>query len=181
MIDCNTGEQVYDWAGYEKQDAQGKRCCDLSDSYNGAEIGIESNMGEAAILEVERLGYGDRLYKGLDVQTQRDVEEGKKSLRDALKAARPGLNMTERVKRLIINLFEQAWRQDEFKCCAEEVIDEARVFVQDGNSLGAKSGYHDDRIMANAACWFLVTTSKVGPPDFISSGQKQGFSKLKGY
>jgi hypothetical protein len=181
VIDCTTGEQVYDWAGYEKQDAQAKRVCGLSDTYNGAEIGIESNMGEAAILEVERLGYGDRLYRQIDVQTQRDIDEGKLSSSEARKRARPGLNMTERVKRLIINQFEQAWRQGEFKACAEEVIDEARVFVQTGNTMGAKSGYHDDRIMANAICWFLVTTSQIGVPDFASSGQKQGFAKLKGY
>jgi len=45
VIDLNTGEQVHAWKGYEKQDSQGKRCCELSKQYNGADIGIESNMG----------------------------------------------------------------------------------------------------------------------------------------
>jgi len=181
VIDCHTGEDVHQGAGYEKQDAQGKRVCELSDKYNGARIVIESNMGEAAILEAERLGYGDRLYKQIDVQTERDIKEGKISTRDAHAKARPGLNMTERVKRLVINEFEKAWRQGDFKCAYQELIEEARVFVQTGNTMGAKSGYHDDRIMGIAIGWYVVVTDQIGPVDFKSSGQKQGFARLKGY
>jgi len=181
VIDRTTGEDVHQGAGYEKQDAQGKRVVALSEEYNAARIVIESNMGEAAILEVERLGYGHRLYKQIDVQTERDIKDGKISTRDAEAKARPGLNMTERIKRLVINEFEKAWREGDFKCGHQELIDEARVFVQIGNTMGAKSGYHDDRIMGIAIGWFVVVTEKVGPPSFKSSGQKQGFAMARGY
>lgn len=181
VIDCNTGEDVHQGAGYEKQDSQGKRMCELSDAYNGARIVIESNMGEAAILEVERLGYGHRLYKQIDVQTERDIKDGKISTKDANAKARPGLNMTERVKRLVISEFEKAWRQGDFKCGHQELIEEARVFVQIGNSMGAKSGYHDDRIMGIAIGWYVAVTDRVGPISFMSSGVKQDFSKLSGF
>jgi hypothetical protein len=181
VIDRTTGEQVYFWAGYKKQDAQGADCCELSDRYNDAEIVIESNMGEAAILEIERLGYGHRLYKYLDTQTQRDIDDGKISMRDAYERARPGLPMTERLKRLAIGLFEKAWREGEFKASSEGLCEEAKVFVQTGDKMGAKSGYHDDEIMCNCIGWFVVVTSQVGVVGFKSSGVKQASAQARGY
>jgi hypothetical protein len=181
IIDCNTGEQVCEEGGIKKQDFQGRRCCELSDKYNSAEIGIESNMGEAAILEVEALGYGHRLYKHIDAQTQRDVSDGKISYREAWLRARPGLALTDRMKRLVINNFEKAWRKGDFKCASEGLIEEARVFVQNGDQMAAKSGHHDDRIMASAECWYLVENSRVGSPEHVSTGEKIGSAYLGGY
>jgi hypothetical protein len=172
VVDCNTGEQVHGEGGIKKQDAQAKRCCELSDQYNAAEIGIESNMGEAAILEVERLGYGHRLYKHIDAQTERDIADGKISYLDALKKAKPGLPMTDRLKRLVINEFEKAWRTNEYKCADQTQIDEAFTFVQNGNVMEAKSGHHDDSIMAGACCWYLVMYGRIGAPGYRSSGEK---------
>ncbi len=181
VIDRVTGEDVHQWAGYEKQDAQGKRVCDLSDQYNGAEIVIESNMGEAAILECENRGYGHRLYRDITPQMERDIKDGKMTMREAMNRARPGVNMSERVKRLVINLFEKAWREGDFKCAHQELIDEARVFVQVGITMAAKSGHHDDRIMGCAIGWYVVVTSSVGVPDFRSTGVKMGSAMLKGF
>jgi hypothetical protein len=179
--DRNTGEHVFYWTGFIKQDAQGAKCCELSDQYNDAEIVIESNMGEAAILECERLGYGHRLYRYIDAQTQRDINEGKVSMLDALERARPGLPMTDRLKRLAVGLFEKAWRQGEFKTCSQSLIEEAKVFVQNGNSMGAKSGYHDDEIMANIIAWFIVVTSYVAKVEFLTSGEKLPSASVRGY
>lgn len=181
VIDRGTGEDVHQWAGYEKQDAQAKRVCGLSDKYNGAEIVIESNMGEAAILECENSGYGHRLYRDTTPQMERDVKDGKKTMRQVLAEARPGVQMTDRIKRLVINLFEKAWREGDFKCAHQEMIEEAQVFVQTGNTMGARSGYHDDRIMGGAIGWYVVCTSSVGVPDFKATGQKLGSSMLKGF
>jgi hypothetical protein len=181
VIDRNTGEHVHRWAGYAKQDAQAKSCCELSDAYNDAEIVIESNMGEAAILEVERLGYGHRLYKAIDVQTQRDIDQGKLTMQEAMLRSRPGLVMTERMKRLVIGLLEKAWREGEFKTCSQELCEESRVFVQNGERMEAKSGYHDDEIMAVAIGWYVVVTSYVGKIEFKSTGIKQGSALASGY
>lgn len=181
VIDRTTGEQVHSWSGYEKQDSQGARCCKLSDEYNDAEIVIESNMGEAAILECERLGYGHRLYRYIDAQTQREVDEGKISMLDALERARPGLPMTDRLKRLAVGLFEKAWREGEFKASSEVLVEEAKVFVQTGDKMGAKSGYHDDEVMTNLIAWFVVITSYVGKVDFKSSGAKLPSASLGAY
>jgi hypothetical protein len=179
--DCHTGEQVFEWDGYKKQDAQAAHCCELSDKYNGAEIGIESNMGEAAILEVEHLGYGHRLYKHIDAQTERDIRDGKITYYEAWLRAKPGLPMTERMKRLIINDFERDWRTGDFKCSSETLIAEAQVFVQDGERMGAKSGYHDDSVMANAGCRYLVNRSRTGSVSFRSSGQKLPSTGARAY
>lgn len=181
VLDRLTGEQVYSWTGYEKQDQQAKRCCDLSDAYFGAEIVIESNMGEAAILEVENCGYGHRLYKYITVQAQRDVDDGRKSMRQAMDEARPGLPMTEKVKRTAISLMEKAWRQGEFQACSETLVGEAQVFVQTGNTMGAKSGFHDDEVMAVAIGIFVLSTDSVGAAGYKSSGTKLGSAKAKGY
>lgn len=181
VIDRFTGEQVYSWRGWEKQDEQGKRCCELSDKFFGADIVIESNMGEAAIIEVEKLGYGHRLYKYIDVQTQRDIDNGKISMMAAIERARPGLPMTEKIKRTAITLFEKAWREGEFQPCSQNLCDEAVVFVQNGNKMEAKSGFHDDEIMACSFGWFVIETDYIGASGYKSSGQKYGSAKMKGY
>jgi len=181
VIDRVTGEDVYQWAGYEKQDAQARRICDLSDRYNAAEIVIESNMGEAAIIECENRGYGHRLYRDITPQMERDITDGKMTTREAMTRARPGVQMGERMKRLCIGLFEKAWREGDFKCAHQELIDEARVFVQVGNSMEAKSGYHDDRVMGCAIGWYVVVTSSVGVPDFRATGEKLGSAQLSGF
>lgn len=181
VIDCHTGEQVYGEGGIKKQDAQALRCCEISNDYNSAEIGIESNMGEAAILEVENLGYGHRLYKHIDAQTERDIRDGKISYIEALKKAKPGLPMTDRLKRLIINQFEKAWRTGEYKCADQKQIDEARVFVQEGNTMGAKSGHHDDSIMSGAGCWYLVENGRIGTPGYKSTGEKNESAMMHAY
>lgn len=181
VIDRFTGEQVHCWRGYEKQDGQGKRCCDLSDKYFGADIVVESNMGEGVIIEIENLGYGHRLYRYIDVQTQRDVDDGKISMMQAIERARPGLPMTDKVKRTAITLFEKAWREGEFKASSQNLCDEAVVFVQNGNKMEAKSGFHDDEIMACAIGWFVIETDYIGKASFKSSGQKLGSARMKGY
>ena len=181
VIDRLTGEQVYSWRGYEKQDAQGKRCCQLSDKYFGAEIVIESNMGEAAIIECENLGYEHRLYKYIDVQTQRDIDAGKVSQWDAEKRARPGLPMTDRLKRNAVSQFEKAWREEEFKACSQNLCDESAVFVQNGNKMEAKSGFHDDEIMACIINWFVIETDVISKPEYKSTGRKLGSAAMKGF
>ena len=181
--DCNTGDQVYEEGGIKKQDWQGLRCCELSDKYNAAEIGIESNFGEAAILEVENLGYGHRLYRHIDAQTQRDINENKITYRDAIAKAKPGLPMlgSPRSKRFFVNRFERAWRTGDFKPCSQVLCDEAKVFIQDGEQMCAKSGYHDDSVMANVGCRYLVENSRTGTVDYASTGEKLGSAQLGAY
>lgn len=181
VIDRFTLEQVYSWRGWEKQDSQGRRCCDLSDKYFGADIVIESNMGEAAIIECENLGYEHRLYKYIDVQTQRDIDSGKVSMMDAMQRARPGLPMTEKVKRTSIMMLEKTWREDEFKTCSQNLCDEATVFVQNGNKMEAKSGFHDDEIMTCAMGVFVIKTDYIGKASFASTGQRIGSARMKGF
>lgn len=181
VIDRFTLEQVYSWRGWEKQDSQGRRCCNLSDKYFGAEIVIESNMGEAAIIEVENRGYEHRLYKYIDVQTQRDIDNGKISMMAAMERARPGLPMTEKTKRTAIMMLEKTWREGDFKTCSQNLCDEAAVFVQDGNKMSAKAGFHDDEVMTCAMGVFVIQTDYIGKASFASSGQKIGSARMKGF
>lgn len=181
VLDRFTNEQVYSWRGWERQDAQGKRCCEMSDKYFGAEIAVESNMGEGVILEVENLGYGHRLYRYIDVQTQRDVDDGRITMMQAIERARPGLPMTDKVKRTAITMLEKAWREGDFRPCSQNVCDEAVVFVQNGNKMEAKSGYHDDEIMACAIGQFIIETDYVGKAGYASSGQKLGSARMGGF
>lgn len=181
VIDRQSGDQVYSWRGFERQDGQGKRCCELSDLYFGADIVVESNMGEGVIIEIENRGYEHRLYKYIDVQTMRDVENGKVSMMDAMRRARPGLPMTEKVKRTAITQFEKAWREGEFRACSQNLCDEAVVFVQNGNKMEAKSGYHDDEVMACAFGWFVIEHDQTGKASYSSSGQKLGSARMGGF
>ena len=181
VIDAHTGEQVYSWSGIEKQDLQARRACNLSDKFFGADLVIESNAGEAAIIECENLGYEHRLYRHISVESQREVDNGKTSMRQAIERARPGVVMTDRLKRLIISLLEKAWRDGDFKASSQALCDEATVFVQNGNKMEAKSGYHDDLIMATALAYYVVETDFVGKMSFASAGNKLGSAKLGGF
>lgn len=181
VINRLTGEQVYSWRGWEKQDALAKRCCDLSDKYFGADIVIESNQGEAAILECEKLGYEHRLYRYISVQTQRDIDNGKISMQKAMEQARPGLPMTDQIKRFAASRFEKAWREGGFSACSENLCTETQTFVQNGNKMEAKSGFHDDEIMACLICWYVIETDYIGKASHQSSGQKLGSAKMGGF
>ncbi len=99
----------------------------------------------------------------------------------AMERSRPGINMTDRIKRLIIAMLEKAWREGDFKACSSVLCDEAAVFVQNGNKMEAKSGYHDDLIMATALAFYVAETGSVGKISFASSGQKQSSAKMKGF
>src|SRR5260370_23571469 len=99
-------------------------------------------MGEAAILECENRGYGHRLYRDITPQMERDIKDGKMTMRGAMNRARPGVNMSERVKRLGINLFEKPWREGDFQYALHELIDDAPVFGQLGMPMAGKSGHH---------------------------------------
>ena len=181
VISCHTGEQLWGEHGVRKQDWQALRCVELSDKYNGAEIGIERNKGEAAILEVERLGRGHRLYREIDAELERDIAENKITFQDAWEKAKPGINLTDRKKRLYINSFEKAWRTGDYKCADQYVIDEAMVFIQDGEAFHAKSGYNDDSILSSCECWYLVEHSRTGPAGYISSGEKLSSAMISAY
>lgn len=181
VLDRFTGEQVYSWRGYCKQDEQAKKCCELSDRYFGSDIVIEANMGEAVILECERLGYEHRLYRHINVETQRDVDDGRITMRQAMERSRPGIVMTERIKRLAISMLEQSWREGNFKASSQNLCDEAVVFVQNGNKMEAKSGYHDDEIIAVALGVYVIETDFVGKASYKSSGVKLGSAKLQGF
>lgn len=111
----------------------------------------------------------------------RDVENGKVSMMDAMRRARPGLPMTEKVKRTAITQFEKAWREGEFRACSQNLCDEAVVFVQNGNKMEAKSGYHDDEVMACAFGWFVIEHDQTGKASYASSGRKIGSATMGAY
>jgi hypothetical protein len=174
-------EEVYYEGNIKKQDYQGQRCCDLSDQYNGAEIGIERNKGEASILEVERLGRGHRLYRQIDPDLQRRIDDGELSYQEALERAKAGLYINDRMKRLIINELEIDWRRGEYRPASQGFVDESRVFVQDGEKMGAKSGYHDDEVMCAAGGNYIAKRSRGGSPDFAATGEKLASAQMGAY
>lgn len=102
-------------------------------------------------------------------------------MRQAMERARPGLPMTDKIKRLCISLLEDAWREGRFKACSQVLCDEAAVFVQNGNKMEARSGYHDDLLMATAFGFYVVETEFIGKPEFFSSGKKLGSATMKGF
>jgi hypothetical protein len=174
-------EEVFFEGGIKKQDWQGRRCTEVSSDYNAAEIVVERNKGEASILEIERLGFAHRLYRYIDPDLEREIRDGKITYQEALERARPGLPMTERIKRLATDELEMDWRRGEYRPASPGFVEEAQTFIQNGEKREAKSGYTDDEIMAATIGNYIGKRSRGGMPDFASSGEKIDSAKAGAY
>ncbi len=160
VLDIHTGRQCYERVLKLSPDLLAVPLSKLSDQYNGAMIVVERNgPGIATIIKLIDMGYEERLYKQLSKKQWRQVEDGDKSLEEALRNAQHGFPTTLETKPLIGVKLEEGIRTGELGLSSEDFCTEARTVVWfDDKSWGALQGYHDDRVIALAIGWYVSRT-----------------------
>jgi len=139
------------WHGHMDPDLLGMEAVWLARYYNGALLAPESNNhGIAVIGAIRRAGYG-RIYR------QRDPDTGRLS-------ERWGFLTTARTKPLAVNALARYIREDAARLRDRGLIKECMDYEYDekGHS-NARSGSHDDRVMAMAIAVYAAQDVGRGP------------------
>ena len=156
VLDIWTGRQAFEEKLWRAPDSLAHRVAEVSDLYNGARIVVErNNTGYATISTLKDFGYADRLYKHLDAQQRRAVEDSRKELEKALEEARYGFPTKRSTSR-----WGHGPRGGSQKAT---LIYGVRSFVpgdgrywDDPSSFAALPGYEDDLFMALAIGWYVL-------------------------
>ena len=155
VVDLNTGLQAKEIVTRDKPEVFAQTLCDLSDSYNGANLIVERNgLGLAVVNAIVRNGYEDRLFRQLTAAQKRSVDDGSMSAQEAWEAAQPGLQTTTVTKQLMGYALERQIRSGEIGLTSESFCENAkRVVWFDNGSFGVKAtadNSHADDFMALA-------------------------------
>ena len=158
VLDIWTGRQAFEEKLWRAPDSLAHRVAEVSDLYNGARIVVErNNTGYATISTLKDLGYADRLYKHLDAQQRRAVEDGRKDLEKALEEAQYGFPTDAVNKPLAGMALEEAVRKGDLGLSSQEFCTQAMsVHWNDSSSFAALPGYEDDLFMALAIGWYVL-------------------------
>lgn len=152
VIDLYTGRQAREIEVRKRPDLLAQDIADLSDEYNGALIVVEVNgVGLACVQELERLGYGDRLFRQLTFAQKASIEEGKTTIEEEWEKTPAGFKTTTANKPLMGAALERHIRQGTFLLSSEAFCEQAKtVNWNDRGGFAAVNGGHDDLFMAAA-------------------------------
>jgi len=144
VIDGESGHQVHTLAGRWRPDVFARKVKEIADQYPGV-LGPEKNgPGGALILELERLGLSERIYRHREWD-----ERGRKK-------TRLGWVTSTKSKPMMIDELEAALRKGEILLSDEETLRELQVYEFKDSAhehSGAPEGYHDDLVIALAIAW----------------------------
>jgi hypothetical protein len=171
VIDLSVGRQAFEETLQLPPDLVAERVAELSDQYNGAAIVPERNgPGLALILKLVAMGYGERLYRHLDMKLKRRIEDGDLNFEEAKEEAQYGFPTTGENKGLLGLKLEESVRRGYLGLSSAEFCDEARTCVwDDRGGWGAQSGYHDDRMVALAIGNYVWRYEADMLPSFIGA------------
>lgn len=144
VLEAISGRQVATLTARIRPDLFAAKLAKLARVFFPGPIGVEkSSSGGTVILELERLGLGDRIYR------HRDWDE-----RGRMKTRR-GWNTTAKSKPLMIDELEVAIRRRDVILSSKVTLDECLVYEykETTEHSGAPTGYHDDHVMALAIAW----------------------------
>lgn len=128
VIDLDTGEQVYEWRGWEPTDKQAERLVELQARYPGIIICERNYPGDSVLMLLRRWGT-PQIYKHRD----REMREG-----TGVKAykRKPGFPMSDLTKPRAFTDLEFALSKGDLVLCGKKTVDDLKGF-----------GYNDsDRI-----------------------------------
>jgi hypothetical protein len=179
VIDLLTGRQVHSEELKISPDLLAFRLVELSEIYNYAIIAVErNNTGIATLKKLEELIEPERIYKELTVAQRRAVEDGKKTLDEAMAEAEFGIATTTANKSLYAIYLERAIRTGEIGLSNQEWCDQAQTVVWLSNKeWGAMPGFHDDRFIALAIANY-VRVAKLGEfVGFVGVAPETGYAR----
>jgi len=120
VIDLDTGEQVYEWRGWESVEAQGARLIALLERYPGMIIPERNYPGEAVISFLRQEGCR-KIYKHRHKEMREGV--GTKAWK-----RKPGFPTSDRTKPLLFTELEIAISRKELKLAGKKTVDELKGF-----------------------------------------------------
>ncbi|HUF02804.1 MAG TPA: hypothetical protein VMM38_01370 [Aridibacter sp.] len=178
IIELSSGRQAHSEELRISPDLLAYRLVELSDLYNGALIAVErNNTGIATIRKLEELIEPERIYKELTVAQRRAVEDGRKTYDEALLAAEAGIATTKSNKPLFAIYLERAVRTGELGLSNQEWCDQAQNVIWTSNKeWGARTGFHDDRVMALAIANY-VRVSRGEYVGFVGVMPESGYAR----
>jgi len=144
VLEKATGRQCETLRGQWRPDVFARKLKELADKYPG-HVGVEkAGPGGTVILELERLGIADRLYRHREWD-----ERGRKRVRF-------GWVTSTKSKPVMIEELEIALRNGDIRLSDKATADELLVYEWKDSASehsGAPEGYHDDCVIALSIAW----------------------------
>lgn len=173
IVDLDRDEEVAHWCGQLAPDIVAEKAAKFARMY-------QSNKGDfcTVIPEMNSIGLAlvNKLSEFDDIYIYRR-EEFDKSVGKKMK--RLGWRTTRSSKPLLVSRFQELLRLRNPKIRTAETVEELKTFVYTGESrksgMGAKPGFHDDRIMSTLLAFFQP--GKVVPLKILSN--LGNYSKIK--
>lgn len=151
IADLTTLEEVAHWAGQIPPDAVAEKAAHFARMYQ------DKNSFCTVVPEMNSIGLAlvNRLKQEEDILIYRR-EEFDKSVGKKMKKL--GWRTTRQSKPLLVNHFQQLLRLADPKVRTKETVAEFKTFIYSDESkksgMGAKTGFHDDRIMSLLLAFF---------------------------
>ena len=158
VIDPETNEQIAEYRGMLSPKEFGYFLVALATEYNNALLVVENNnMGWATLDTIISRGY-DNLYYSLRGGEATNADQYFNSYENTDKIV-PGLNMSMRMRPLIINKFREYVAERGTIIKSKRLLEEMKVFIWKNGRPEAQYGYNDDLIMSYAMGMYLRDTS----------------------
>ena len=120
VIDIDTGEQVYEWRGWEPVDSQAERIVELQRRYPGIIVCERNYPGEAVLALLRRWDVAN-VYKHRDKEMREGV--GVKTYK-----RKPGFPMSDRTKPRVLSEVEHSISREELKLAGKKTLDDLKGF-----------------------------------------------------
>lgn len=165
VIDLDTGEQVYEWRGWEPTDAQAERLVQLQKDYPGIIIVERNYPGDAVLMMLRRWGVA-KIYKHRD----RELREGM-----GVKAykRKPGFPMSDITKPRLFTDLEHGLTRGELKLAGKKTVDDLKGYQYDDDDRisfvstaaqrrDAGELSHGELGIATALAWWARKAGSIG-------------------
>jgi hypothetical protein len=165
VIDLETGEQVYEWRGWEPTDAQADRLVALQRQYPGVIVCERNYPGDSVLMLLRR-------WSTRNVYRHRD-RELKESVAGKDWNRKPGFPMSDLTKPRAFTELEEALRKGDVLLCGRKTIDDLKAFryndsdrieFQGSAAAFAEAGEisHGELGIALALAWWGRKSGSVG-------------------
>lgn len=120
VIDLETGEQVYEWRGWEPVDSQAERLVELQRRYPGIIVPERNYPGEAVLALLRRWNVAN-VYKHRDKELREGI--GVKAYK-----RKPGFPVSDRTKPRLFSELEHGISRKELKLAGKKTLDDLKGF-----------------------------------------------------
>lgn len=165
VIDLDTGEQVYEWRGWEPTDSQAERLVQLQKDYPGILVVERNTPGDSVLMLLRRWGV-QNVYKHRDKELREGI--GVKAYK-----RKPGFPMSDSTKPRLFTELRHSLSRGELTLCGQKTIDDLKGFQYDDDDRIAFQGSaehyreagefsHGELGVAIGLAWHARKTGSIG-------------------